>query len=380
MQRKLGFLAGIVLMMSVGGSAPPAVAQNTGGVSGIVTDPQGKPLPDMVVVLKNTEMGTVYTLKTDKNGMYKQIGLRPGAYSVTLKPKDKDQAIVQELPCPVSLDPDNHCDIDLKKLLAGQTAEQEAARKKQEEDQKKFENMKSAFMAGQAKTDEADKARADMLKAPSDQRSAMQPKVSGLYQEALQDYSQAQQTAPEKDPNLHLVYYRRGYVQEMLGNYDAAIADYIKAAELKPASADYLNNLAQAYAKAGKIPDAMQTCEKSAAIDKAKGAAGWLNVGVALYNASKLSDAVEPLKKATALNPNNADGWYLLGASLLSTMQTKQQGEKMTYVVTPGTVEAYQKYLALAPNGKYASEAQASLQALQALGAGVDTKVKVKKP
>ena len=87
MQRKLGFLAGIVLMMSVGGSAPPAVAQNTGGVSGIVTDPQGKPLPDMVVVLKNVEMGTLYTVKTDKNGMYKQIGLRPGEYSITLKPK-----------------------------------------------------------------------------------------------------------------------------------------------------------------------------------------------------------------------------------------------------------------------------------------------------
>ena len=378
MQRKLGFLAGMLLVMSLGGSAPPAAAQNVAGISGTVTDDKGKPLPDMVVVLKNTEMGTVYNLKSDKNGMFRQIGLRPGMYTLTLKAKD--QAVTPEIACQVTLDSDNHCDIDLRKIISKLTAEQEAAKTKAEEDQKKFENMKSAFMAGQAKTDEADKARADMLKAPAAERSAMQPKVSGLYQEALQDYSQAQQTAPEKDPNLHLVYYRRGYVQEMLGNYDAAIADYIKAAELKPASAEYLNNLAQAYAKAGKITEAKETCEKAAAIDKAKGAAGWLNVGVALYNASKLSDAVEFLKRATELNPNNADGWYLLGASLLSTMQTKQQGEKITYVVTPGTVEAYQKYLALAPNGKYASEAQASLQALQALGAGVDTKVKVKKP
>ena len=380
MQRKLQVLAGALLLLGFGAAAPRAAAQNVAGVSGTVTDDKGKPLPDMVVVLKNKEMGTVYTLRTDKSGMYKQIGLRPGAYELTLKPKDKDQAIVEGLSCAVNLDPDNHCDIDLKKLLANQTAEQEAARKKVEEEQKKFENMKTAFTAGQAKADEADKARAEMQKAPADQRSSMQPKVFGLYQEALADFTQAQKSAPDKDPNLHLVYYRMGYVQEMLGNYDAAIAAYQKSVELKPASADYYNNLSIAYAKAGKIPEAMQACEKATSLDQGKGAAGWLNLGVVLYNASRLSDAVEPLKKATTLNPNNADGWYLLGASLLATMQTKQQGEKITYVVTPGTAEAYQKYLALAPNGKFAGEAKASLEALQSLGAGVDTKVKVKKP
>lgn len=379
MQRKLGFLAGILLLMSLGAAAPPAAAQNLAGISGTVYDDKGKPLPDMVVILKSEDTGTTYTLKTDKNGMYKQIGIRTGIYEVTLKPKDKDQAIVV-LKFQVQLDPENHFDIDLKKLLATQTAEQEAARKKQEEDQKKFENMKSAFVAGQAKSDEADKARAEMLKAPAAERGALQPKVNGLYQEALQDYTQAQQTAPDKDPNLHLVYYRLGYVNEMLGNYDASIASYQKATELKPTSADYYSNLAIAYAKAGKIPDAMQAGEKAASLDQAKGAAGWLNLGVVLYNTNKLNDAVEPLKKATSMSPNNADGWYLLGASLLSTMQTKQQGEKITYVVTPGTAEAYQKYLALAPNGKFAAEAQGALQALQSLGAGVDTKVKVKKP
>lgn len=380
MQRKIGFLAGILLLMSLGSGTPRAAAQNVAGVSGLVSDDKGKPLPDMVVLLKSKDMGTVYNLKTDKNGMYKQIGIRPGIYTLTLKPKDKDQAIIQDLPCGVNLDPDNRCDIDLKKLVASQTAEQEAARKKAEEEQKKFENMKAAFTAGQAKADEGDKARAEMLKAPAGQRSAMQSNVSGLYQAALQDFTQAQQAAPEKDPNLHLVYYRLGYVNEMLGNYDAAIAAYQKSVELKPTSADYYNNLSIAYAKAGKVPDAMQACEKAGSLDQAKGAAGWLNLGVVLYNTNHLTEAVEPLKKATTLNPNGADGWYLLGASLLATMQTKQQGEKITYVVTPGTVEAYQKYLALAPNGKFAGEAKASLEALQSLGAGVDTKVKVKKP
>jgi len=379
MQRKLGFLAGILLMMSYGAVAPPAAAQNVAGVSGLVTDVKGTPIPDVVVILKSRDQGTEYTLKTDKNGMYKQLGLRPGPYLITLKAKDAAQPLVEGLPCTVAGNNDNRCDVDLKKLVAAQP-ELEAARKKQEEELKKFDSMKSAFLAGQAKTDEADKARAEMLKAPADQRSSLQPKVNGLYQDALQAFTQAQQSAPEKDPNLHLVYYRMGYVYDMLGNYDASIAAYQKAAELRPTSADYLINLALVQARGNKTPDAIQSCEKATPIDATKAAQCWTNLGVVLYNASRLSEAVEPLKRATTLNPNGADAWYLLGASLLSTMQTKQQGEKITYIVTPGTAEAYQKYLALAPNGKFASEAQASLQALQSLGAGVDTKVKVKKP
>ena len=255
----------------------------------------------------------------------------------------------------------------------------QAAIKKQEEQQKKFESMKASYTEGQSKIEEADKARSEMMKAPADQRSAMQPKVTGLYQDALHSFQQAQQAAAEKDPNLHLVFFKLGYANEMLGNYDEAITDYQKAIELK-AVPEYYNTMSLAMAKGGKVPDAMQACDKAAALDPTKAATCWMNLGVVLYNSNRLSEAVEPLKKATALNPNAADAWYLLGASLLSTMQTKQQGEKITYIVTPGTVEAYQKYLALAPTGRFASEAQASLQALQALGAGVDTKVKVKKP
>jgi tetratricopeptide (TPR) repeat protein len=379
MQRKLGIWAGVLLLASLAGGAPPAAAQNFAGVTGAVTDQQGKPMVDYVVILKNIDMGTTYTIKTDKNGMFKQIGMRPGNFLITLKPKDQSRTIVEDVHCQVLSEADNVCDVDLRKLIKGLTPEQEAERAKQEAEQKKFENMKTAFMDGQAKVEEADKARADMLKAPADERSAMQPKVNGLYEDALHSFQQAQQAAPDKDPNLHLVYEKLGYAKEMLGKYDEAIADYQKAVELKPTSADYYNNLSLALARAGKVPEAMQACEKASSLDPTKGATGWKNLGVILYNSSHLTEAVEPLKKATTLNPNDADAWYLLGASLLATMQTKQEGEKLTYVVTPGTAEAYQKYLQLAPTGRFATEAKAALQALQSLGAGVDTKVKVKK-
>jgi len=380
MHRKLKFLAALPLLVALALAAPSrAAAQNLAGVSGIVTDQHGAVLADYIVVIKSRDTGTIYSVKTDSKGAYRQIGLRPGIYDFSLRPKDKDQFIVSGLPFAMQMDPDNHFDIDLKKLLAAQSAEEESSRKKAEEDQKKFENMKSAYSAGQAKEDEADKARADMMKVPSAQRGALKDNVNGLYGQALQAFQQAQQTAPEKDPNLHLIYHQLGYTNEMLGNYDAAIAAYQKSVELKPTSADYLNSLSLAYAKAGKIPEATQACEKAAALDPAKAGAAWLNLGVVLYNANRLAEAVVPLQKATTTSPNNPDGWYLLGASLLATMGAKQEGEKMVYTPTPGTAEAYQKYLQLAPTGRYAADAKAALDALASLGAGVDTKVKAKK-
>ncbi|HUJ40241.1 MAG TPA: tetratricopeptide repeat protein [Candidatus Acidoferrales bacterium] len=376
---KLGIACGVLLLAGAGLTAPRAGAQNIAGVSGTVTDPQGKPLADFVIVLKSDDMGTTYNLKTDGKGVFRQIGLRPGMYSITLKPKDKDQAIVENVACAINAQTDNVCDVDLKKIMAHLTAEEEAARKKQEDEQKKFENMKAAFMAGQAKVEEADKARGDMQKAPADQRAALQPKVNGLYQEALQSFEQAQRTAPDKDPNLHLVYEKLGYSNEMLGNYDAAVADYQKAIELKPTVADYYTNLAMALARTGKVPDAMQTCEKEATVDATKSQGCWLNVGIVLYNKNDLADAVPALQKATTLNPKNPQGWYLLGASLVATMTVKQEGEKMIPVLAPGTVEAYQKCIELDPNGPWGSQAKAGLEQLKAMGAGVDTKIKVKK-
>ncbi|HKO04122.1 MAG TPA: tetratricopeptide repeat protein [Candidatus Acidoferrales bacterium] len=377
MHRKLGILAAILLLCSLATAAPPAAAQNLVGLAGTVVDLQEKPMSDILVILKSVDTGVTYTLKTDKNGAYKQIGMRPGGYEVTLKHKDKD-VVIATLKYQLQAVPENHLDINLKKLAA-QSPEIEAARKRQEETQTKFEGMKAAFTAGQTKTDQADKARADMMKAPADQRAPLQDKVNGIYQEALQDFRQAEKLAPDKDPNLHLVYFRLGYVNEMMRNYNDSIAAYQKAIDLKPTSPEYYNSLGLALAKAGKIPEATQACEKASSLDPSKGAMGWLNLGIVLYNANRLPEAVEPLKKATTLNPNNPQAWYLLGGSLVAMMEVKQEGDKMIPVLKPGTVEAYQKCLELDPNGPWGAQAKEGLAQLQAMGAGVDTKIKVKK-
>ncbi len=379
MMRKFATLIAAVLVTAAGMclAAPYAMAQNMGSVVGQVKDLQGKPFPDVTLIMKSDESGLTFTVKSDKNGNFTQIGMRPGIYSVTCKAKDQ---VIYETKVRVTSGEEARLDLNFKELQSQESSERQAARKKQEEETKKFEGMKAHFDAGRAKMEEARVAKAEMMKAPAEQRGPMQEKLNATYQEAINELDLSVKAAPEKEPNLPILYYTLASVYDAAGKNDEAIAAYQKAIELKPTEAGYYNNLGNVLARVGKIPEAGQAYEKSASLDPANAASAWLNFGIVLYNANRLKDASEPLRKATALNPKNADAWYLLGASLLASIDSKQDKEgKLTYVIQPGTTEAYQKYLELAPTGRFANDAKAALSGLASLGAGVETKVKAKK-
>jgi hypothetical protein len=76
--------------------------------------------------------------------------------------------------------------------------------------------------------------------------------------------------------------------------------------------------------------------------------------------------AVEAFDKAIAADPNRADAYYWKGTNLIGGATL--QGDKM--VAPPGTAEAFQKYLDLAPTGAHAEEAKSMLAAV---GAKVET-------
>jgi tetratricopeptide (TPR) repeat protein len=132
-------------------------------------------------------------------------------------------------------------------------------------------------------------------------------------------------------------------------------------------------------ARAGKIEDAKAAYEKSAEADPTNAATAWRNFGISLYNAGRLKEAVEPLKKSTDLDPKSAQAWYLLGAALVGSMETKKEGDKIIFVVQPGTAEAYQKAVELDPNGPYGQQAKQGLEALAQIAPGIDTKINAKK-
>jgi tetratricopeptide (TPR) repeat protein len=384
MQRKFGFLAAVLFLWALAPAAPPAAAQASASMTGLVKDLEGKPYADAGMSLKNTDTGTVYTAKTGKNGRYTIEGLRSGHYEFTVLDPKGAPLVQSKFDLHAG---ENPLDINLKDLI---TPEMLAERKKEEEETQKFQSMKASFDAGRAALEKAQQLRAQIPKAPADQRSGMQQQLSGMYQEALQNFQRAQSQAEERDPNQQLFWYNIAVADEGLGKNDDAVSAYQKAIELaqnatgkqapsKPQIAGYYANMGNLLGKLGKIDDANKAYEAAATADPTNAGAVWLNSGITLYKANRLPEAVVPLQKATALLPSNAQAWFLLGAALVSTMEVKQEGDKEIPVLKPGTVEAYQKCIELDPNGTWGTQAKEGLEQLQAMGAGVETKVKVKK-
>lgn len=361
----------VVALLMAGGAAAQMVTMN-----GEVKDKDGKPFPGLTVIIKSVDFGsTAPETKTDAKGRFMMAGLRSGVYSITLK--NGESVIRDDHRCLVRSDADP-CVIDFKELIAKQGAEYAEAAKKQEQETAKFEDMKTHFEAGMAAFNQAKQVREEMQKAPADQKPALQEKWNQLTQTAVTEYQAAEKAAPEKDANLHKVLSSLGQAYEAAGMPAESAASYERAIALRPTEAGYYMGWGTSLARAGKVDEAGAACEKAVPIDKAQGATCWRNVGIILYNTNKVKEAAVPFKRATELDPGYADTWYLLGASMVAAMEYKKEGDKYVTVVLPGTAEAYQKYLELAPNGRFAGDAKAGLDMLATLGAGIDTKMKPK--
>ena len=352
---------------------PGAAAQNTGTLLGEVLDLEGKPFPAITVILKNKEMGQTFEVKTDKSGKFFQTGLRGGVYILSVKVKDQ---VIYETDTLVRSGEESSVTINFKELKEKQGAGALEAQKKQEEEKKKFENLKVHFDSGVAALDQAKVVRGEMQRTPPDQRAPMEQKLSDLNGTAINELEAAEKAAAEKDPNRHIVLAKLGEAYEAAGRFQDAAAAYQKAVDLKPDVAGYYNNLGNALAKVGRMDEAMAAYQKSASLDPANAASAWRNAGIVLYNASKSKEAVEPLRKATELDPKNPQGWYLLGAALVGAMGMKQEGDRIIPILQPGTIEAYQKCIEVDPNGTYGAQCKQGLEQLEAMGVGIPTKMK----
>jgi len=372
-------LAAVIIGALISVFAPTASAQ-MGSVSGVILDVNEKPWAGLTVQVVS-DQGMKQETKTDNEGRYNIRSLRPGVYDITITafppPNDKQPAY-QISKVRVQNNEDAKADANFKAILAKQGAATQEAAKKQEEEKQKFQGMKEHFEKGIGFLNQAGQAKTDLAKATADQRDAKKQEVKGFADQAVTELEAAKSSAGEKDTNLNLIWARLGDAYDTDGRTDDAINAYKQAIELKPSPA-YYNNLGGIYGRAGKIPEAMEAYKKSAELDPTNAAQAYRNGGITLYNAGKMKEAVEPLKKATELDPKSAQAWYLLGASLVGSMDYKQVGSKLEVVVQPGTVEAYQKAVDLDPSGPYGQQAKQGLEALQQIAPGIDTKTKRKK-
>ncbi len=323
----------------------PAFGQ-TGGVEGKVVGPDGKPMGSCVIRVERKDIHWSNKTKTNKKGEFVYIGLAPGEYNLIVVGPDGKDLYTESHKIGVG-DP-MEITLDLAKAMQQQQKEQASnpEYQKQVAEQKQTQSLKQVFDQGTA-----------LYNAKQ-------------YSDAAAKYEEGLPLA--KDKNLLIVEARLADTWAKAGgaesNPDTRKADQAKALDYyqkvltgDPSDAQIHNNLGSLYADMGKPDDATTEFKKAAELDPTHASGYYFNLGAIMVNKSQMDQAAEALKKATDLDPSNAQAWYWLGTALMGKAQYKPDG---TVVAAPGTVEAFQTYLKLQPNGPNAAAAQASIQAL----------------
>jgi tetratricopeptide (TPR) repeat protein len=215
--------------------APRAAAQ-TGTIGGQILDVTGKPWAEIGIEAVSDQGAKVET-KTDKDGNFVFRNVRTGIYIVTVVLPAPNPPYVAAKVQVQSGAESPKVNLNFKDIIAKQGAEVVEQQKKQEEEKQKFQGMKQHFDAGAALLAQVGQAKADLAKAPADQRDTLKQQVTDLSGKAVTELEAAKTTAPEKDPNLHLILARLGDAYDAAGRSDDAANAYKQAIELKPSAA-----------------------------------------------------------------------------------------------------------------------------------------------
>lgn len=184
----------------------------------------------------------------------------------------------------------------------------------------------------------------------------------GRYEEALKIYG----SLIQKDPKNAAYYYNRGAAQQMLKQFDLAMADYNQAMSLDPKNKTY--------------SDAMDSAKK-AKVDPI------IADAVAKHKAEDYQGAIAGYQQALAIQPGNAPLWFNLASAqyaLEDYSRARDSYQKALEVDPKGQVDdlyliavidehygkgpqaqgEYLRYMSQAPNGKYAAQAKERVTAL----------------
>jgi tetratricopeptide (TPR) repeat protein len=373
MKQRLAWVALVALLLGL--CVPPVFAQATGSVKGVCRDSNGQPITQGTVEWLSLDTGRKYALKLNKKGEYFSLGIAPGKYKATLFGPDGKE-LFHYGGIQVGLDELTQ-DFDLKK-------EQQAAASGQGLTPEQLKAQQEA----QAKAQKENTT----VKALNEKLSAAKTAAdAGDFETAISTMTEATQMDPTRDLLFFKLgdYYRMSAPKqtdpaEKQKRYEAAATNYQKAIDMRAANPDpkdtksnetmaaYYNNLAEAYAKSGKIDDAVKNYNKASELDPARAGQYNFNIGAVLTNAGKVDDAITAFDKVIAADPTKADAYYWKGVNMIGKATLK--GDKM--VAPDGTADAFNKYLELAPTGPYAQPAK---DMLASIGAAVETGFKKQK-
>jgi tetratricopeptide (TPR) repeat protein len=283
-------------------------AQYQGRIEGRVLDSAGNPLEKVEVSIVSSKMGSQkFDLKSDREGKFTQIGLRPGFYLVNFK---KEGFTPRSTEVKVSIAEATQFEIKLEPVAV------EAMRTMSESDK--------LFVQG-----------TDLY-------------AGGKFAEAAASYEEA----IKLNGSQWAYYFNLGLAYKKMEKAEEAGAAFTRAQELNPGGYSACKELAESLAKAGKYEEAKALYLKALEIS-AEEPDVLYNLGLCQVSTGEPEAAVESFSKCIALKPDYADAYFQLGTAYIGQNKVKE------------AVESLEKFLELAPGHEKAGVAKQLLDYLK---------------
>lgn len=316
-------------------------AQTTGTIQGKVSDSKGNPIPTAKVVLSKVAVTWVKEIKVGSDGKFLQVGLEPKEYEITVsapgyvdhKERERITILTMAKKEYVLMTPEEA----VKAGKATGTIDPGAAAESAALDsynqavaaykEKNFEVALPLFESSiKGITESIEKTADETVKAETKKKleTMERPYTFCLMEASKLDEARKADFMAKAAPLLGKMYEKNTKDQN-------AVYFLLEIAKAKNDAAEIQKFQAAYDAIVGPDPNVAY------------------NQGVELYNAGKLSEAKPHLQKALSIKADYAEAYYLLAMCEFADMNLK------------GTKTNLQKYLELAPTGKYAAEVKAML-------------------
>jgi tetratricopeptide (TPR) repeat protein len=386
----VGLLAFALMPALAQQTAAPGAPAEMGKIHGHITNPTGQAQPGGEVRL-STDGGRTfkYTFPVDDNGNYSGEAAA-GTYSLIYRQKDTPEGKMVD-------------EINNVKVVAGQDtaadddmSRQEYISKMPPDQQKALEDLKKqnasaleanrviASLNSDLKTVNADIHDAENASALASQQlgsgatvPAVAAKAAEIQNQKYAEIVNLMKKDTQAKPDEPLLWAELGAGQKGLKQYDDAITTYQKALSLEQASkkpnpeiiGNIQSGLGECYARTGKVPEANAAFAAAVKADPTRADVYLRNLAVIFFqehNAGKNdgSPQVAAADQAIQQDPNMPDQtkallYYIKGQGLIDKATVDPKTQKI--VLPPECLEAYQKYLQLAPDGQFSTDVKGIL-------------------
>ncbi|MGA3160783.1 MAG: tetratricopeptide repeat protein [Terracidiphilus sp.] len=360
----------------------PAIKGPTGSIHGRVNGPEGAVKTSGSVSLSSDDGRTnKFTFPVSSTGEYQGVA-SPGTYKAIYRapetPPDKMVDSFDNVKIVAGQDILQDFDMTRKAFIDTLSVEQ---RKQLDEFKKKnAEILKSNEVIRGLQTDlntgtqdlkDADNAHAIAIQAlgATASKADIEAKETEIKTAKYTEVETLMLRDTKVKTDASALWAQLGQAELLLKKYDEAEAAFKKALEVEAASKKPVPvnqgaanaGLGEIYARTGKIPEANAAYDAAAKVNPPQAGFYYKNEAVIFYQVGNADAQVAAADQAIKANEANkvdpatqAILYYLKGQGLVGKSAIDPKTNQI--ILTPDCVQAYQKYLQLAPSGQFALE------------------------